>query len=223
MRIEEAFTTELELLTFEKGWSKAGLFAINEREAELFREKILEDIFKISKDIENEDFWKDFCILPASSTGKYHSKQDNAEGGLIIHTKKVFYVYLALIRSRTDCGDWKLRFAGAFAALFHDIGKYINPPTDAKTGKKHTNSVHPLLGAQWLKYEATKLGLAERDFWYDVADLIEVHHGKYNEYNYKNCFGVKDNKVSWRLPHNELGWLLHFADVVASMPNMEIV
>lgn len=85
-----------------------------------------------------------FWYRPASSTGKYHAKEENEPGGLVLHTKRVYKVACIL------CDAWiptpNVDVVRS-ACLLHDICKYGN----GYSAYHYTQSNHPKLGADFVR------------------------------------------------------------------------
>jgi putative nucleotidyltransferase with HDIG domain len=152
-----------------------------------------------------------FFSGPASSSGKYHKTnkesidllkeeyKDEKFGGLVNHSKRVYFYATQLCEIRQLNGDDK--DALLIGAILHDLWKYHE--CDA-----HTNSDHPLVGKEILDEFAEK---SERpSFWHKVASLVETHAG---QWNYDRISGKK-----WSLPVFDLQWYLHYADMFATNP-----
>lgn len=69
-----------------------------------------------------------FYLMPASSTGKYHPVTSSGAGGLIVHTKAVFWIAVSILE--TSVIDVKHPSAVLGATLLHDAWKY----NDNKSG-----------------------------------------------------------------------------------------
>lgn len=134
-----------------------------------------------------------FWYKPASSTGKYHSQDENEEGGLIIHTKRVCKVADILIET------WPVPIKADVirsACILHDICKY----GDGYSASKYTLSNHPKLGGGFVKslagdkFDGTK---AE-----DISNAIISHMGKWGSGPFNNS------------PEN---LIVHLSDIVATV------
>ena len=152
-----------------------------------------------------------FFSGPASSSGKYHKNgkesidlkldeyKNETVGGLVYHSKRVFYYAAQLCEIRQLTGED--RDALLVGALMHDLWKYHE--ADA-----HTNSDHCIVGKEKLMEFAPKSGNV--NFWTKVASLVETHAGQWN-------YDRVSNK-RWSLPVFDLQWMLHYADMFATNP-----
>lgn len=136
------------------------------------------------------DYFWDF---PTSSTGKYHSEDEQGLHGNWIHTKRVFITYLSI--SRTFLEQHKItefdREAGKAAALVHDMLKYGWP----SEGNSHTVTNHDVIGADVAKY----IGGLPRETW----SSIHAHNGPWAE---------------GKNPEYDFELAVHLSDYVASKP-----
>ncbi len=128
-----------------------------------------EEIRKLTKEcLDNAPphFW----YRPASSTGKYHAPEENEQGGLVIHTKRVCQVGEILIAAW-----WSPINADVIrsACTLHDVCKY----GDGYSASRYTLNNHPQLGGQFIriiasnKYNTTKI--------YAIANAVSSHMGKW--------------------------------------------
>ena len=132
-----------------------------------------------------------FWYRPASSTGKYHSPDENEVGGLILHTKRVCKVGEILLEAWfTPVNSDVVRSA----CILHDICKY----GDGSSPTQYTLSNHPKLGGEFVrKVAGDKYSKEKVDA---ISNAITSHMGKW---------GVPfENK-----PEN---LIVHFADVIAT-------
>jgi len=111
-----------------------------------------------------------FWYRPASSTGKYHSKDENESGGLVLHTKRVCQVAEVIISS------WPNPIKADIirsACILHDICKYGT----GYSSTQYTLSNHPQLAADFVqtvlsnKYDEEEVKL--------IATSISNHMGKF--------------------------------------------
>lgn len=149
---------------------------------------------------------KYFYRVPASSSGKYHPKQDLGEGGLVRHTKAVVQVAMDLIRCEQFLSSKESKDEIISACILHDVIK--NGFEDS--GK--TDIEHPLLACEFIE----KIFLSNEDYdkiWTKknlIQCYIKSHMGIWN----------KDKKGNEILPligeYNDCGLLVHLADYIAS-------
>ena len=132
-------------------------------------------------------FWE----RATSSTGKYHSPDENGKHGNWLHTKRVFAKYVDMSESYWEAGQisTKQREAGKGAALIHDMMKYGWP----SSGNDHTVNNHDIIAANVAKH----IGGCPNEIYL----LIHGHMGPWGE-------GM--------IPENDRQWLLHFADKSAA-------
>lgn len=129
-----------------------------------------------------------FWHRPSSSTGKHHLRDEFSEGGNVKHTKRVCSVAEILIRA-WPCSVNIDAIRGA--CILHDICKY----GDGLPGTEYTAENHPQLAAGLIKKIPGPIpykGL--------IVNAVESHMGKW---------GVKK-------PISVEGWIVHFADVIAT-------
>jgi len=145
-----------------------------------------------------------FYHIPASSSGKYHPKQDLGEGGLVRHTKAVVQVAIDLIRCEQFVKDEEeIKDIIVSACLLHDVIK--NGFEDS--GKTLTE--HPLLACDFITdiYKSK-----EWSFYSSIISLIQIsiqtHMGKWNT--------DKEGNEVLPVPDSRLEKLVHLADYIAS-------
>jgi 23S rRNA maturation-related 3'-5' exoribonuclease YhaM len=141
-----------------------------------------------------EDCPSYFWSKPASSTGKYHPKDQAGEHGLWLHTQRAFTAYERLADSYENAGriNKHERECGKAAILLHDIFKYGRPPEDSA----HTVSDHDRIAYRYLKTNS--------ELPNDVLGCIDSHNGPWGE---------------GKEPETELEQLHHTADMIASDRN----
>jgi HD superfamily phosphohydrolase YqeK len=133
-----------------------------------------------------------FWYRPASSTGKYHAKEENESGGLIIHTKRVCRVAEIIIEAWPN--PIKVDVIRS-ACILHDVCKYGT----GYSATQHTLSNHPKLGADFIK----DVGDNKYGNWDKVvliADAVEHHMGKWGG--------------TALFSHEDL--IVHLADIIAT-------
>lgn len=148
-----------------------------------------------------------FWTAPASSTGRHHPPDNNVEGGLCHHTKKVVWLTAKLFQCFGLDTD-----PGISAAHVHDILKFGSGDEMDMTQYK----AHGALAAVWLHklefvpgnwwFKHIDIALTEK--WENVCRLVQTHMGQWS-----SC--VKD--VDEFIATTDLdAKLLHLADVAAS-------
>jgi len=148
-----------------------------------------EEIRKLTKEcLDGAPSW--FWIRPASSTGKYHSSDENITGGLILHTKRVCKIAEILIEA------WMVPINADVirsACILHDIAKYGL----GIYSTKYTLPNHPQLGGEFIKKIA---GDKYKEKVENISNAITSHMGKWG-------FSFENN------PEN---LIVHLADVIAT-------
>lgn len=151
-----------------------------------------------------------FYHVPASSSGKYHPKQDLGEGGLIRHTKAVVQVAIDLIRCEQFNMAKEEKDNIISACILHDVIK------NGFEDSQHTVTNHPLLASEFIenRYKEFK-NICEKSnsTWIKknyIRSLIETHMGIWN----------KDKEGNEVLPLigdcQPCHLLVHLADYIAS-------
>ena len=151
-----------------------------------------------------------FFVIPASSTGKYHSKYALGEGGLLRHTKAVVRFAYELFR----LSWWKFtddeKDLLLVAAILHDGWK------SGRIKQKFTVAEHPLIATQELTSNfLSKEFLSEKELQF-VIDAINTHMGEWNK-------DYKTNKEILPLPKTKYQKFLHLCDYVVSRKMFEEV
>lgn len=136
-----------------------------------------------------------FWTEPASSSGKYHPASSLGRGGLVKHTKQVFWIAKTILDSQMFTVAYPQSVLAA--CLLHDGWKY----TDSKS---FTLKFHATRAVQELRNHASSL-ISSRD-WFDVMlSCILTHNGRF----------TKEWDGSKLLPEARI---VHIADYVASRP-----
>lgn len=150
-----------------------------------------------------------FFFVPASSSGKYHSKKNLGMGGLVRHTKEVFWLGQELLNHPTFGGkltDVEKDICRS-AVILHDSCKQ---GFDSEGG---TVTEHPLLVSMLLTFDdldnATNLNL-----WRRICSVISTHMGPWT----KN----KEGKEVLPPPKDNLQALVHLADYLASRKRVSV-
>lgn len=165
------------------------------KERKIWARNILEPVINtlsISREYRNlteflidqlDDYW---FIKPASSTGKYHPKFNNGEGGLVRHSLNVCMWWQQMYRAfeqelisfsgRDDIYD-----LGLIACLFHDAKKYGNAEENSRWVKKD----HDVKSMEWFLhnveiYEHTNdMNFDNKAINY-IANAIDHHNGPWS-------------------------------------------
>lgn len=148
-----------------------------------------------------------FYHVPASSSGKYHPKQDLGEGGLIRHTKAVVQVALDLIRCEQFYEAKESKDEIVSACILHVVIK------NGFEDSGHTMTEHPLLACKFIEKVFIESDKNYSKIWTNknyIQALIKTHMGIWN----------KDKEGNEVLPlignYNDKGLLVHLADYIAS-------
>lgn len=165
------------------------------KERKIWARNILEPVINtlsISREYRNlaeflidqlDDYW---FIKPASSTGKYHPKFNNGEGGLVRHSLNVCMWWQQMYRAfeqelisfsgRDDIYD-----LGLIACLFHDAKKY----GDAEENSRWVKKDHDVKSMEWFLhnveiYEHTNdMNFDNKAINY-IANAIDHHNGPWS-------------------------------------------
>lgn len=139
-----------------------------EEELNRIQDEEIRNITKLCLDNAPPHFW----YRPASSTGKYHAPEENEQGGLIIHTKRVCQVGEILIAAWWNpIKNDVIRCA----CILHDVCKY----GEGYSASRYTLNNHPQLGANYTrliagdKYNPDKVNA--------IANAISSHMGKWGQ------------------------------------------
>ena len=144
-----------------------------------------------------------FFIVPASSSGKYHPKCSNVEGGLVNHTKLAVRIAKelfdnAMVFTKFTEHDQDLI---VLALIMHDGFK------NGLTQEKYVRFDHPIISAEFTRDHAEEVGLTkeEGDILYDI---ISSHMGVFNTSPY--------SKVVLPLPKTTMHKFVHLCDDLSS-------
>lgn len=165
------------------------------KERKIWARNILEPVINtlsISREYRNlteflidqlDDYW---FIKPASSTGKYHPKFNNGEGGLVRHSLNVCMWWQQMYRAfeqelisfsgRDDIYD-----LGLIACLFHDAKKY----GDAEENSRWVKKDHDVKSMEWFLHNV-EIYEHMNDMNFDnkvinyIANAIDHHNGPWS-------------------------------------------
>lgn len=165
------------------------------KERKIWARNILEPVINtlsISREYRNlteflidqlDDYW---FIKPASSTGKYHPKFNNGEGGLVRHSLNVCMWWQQMYRSfeqelisfsgRDDIYD-----LGLIACLFHDAKKY----GDAEESSRWVKKDRDVRSMEWFLHNV-EIYEHMNDMNFDnkainyIANAIDHHNGPWS-------------------------------------------
>lgn len=159
-----------------------------------------------------------FFLMPASSSGKYHPPNTRNQGGLVIHTKSVFWICHTAIKSPdpvfvlTELEQDML----LASALLHDTMKYSYIKDGRLQSFDHTMRVHAFKVRDFVnnimaRYLDGKYHGIVPNWLFEVIDNIEHHHGSWE------CKNIAGQPVNAK-PVNDMQTILCFADYLASRP-----
>ena len=144
-----------------------------------------------------------FFKVPASSTGKYHPKCSNVEGGLVHHTKLAVRIAQDLMNNGMLFNKFTPREHDLIllALIMHDGFKH------GLTQEKYVRFDHPIISAEFVRDHAIEVGLTKEDG--DLLyDIISSHMGEFNTSNY--------SKVVLPLPKTAIQKFVHMCDDISS-------
>jgi hypothetical protein len=145
----------------------------------------------------------------SSSTGKYHPESDKGFGGNGRHIKTVVKVLNDCFRPARPDLHWSRLIA---AAILHDLLKY-DEESSQYTSKDHGEKM-----AEKLLETRTHLTESDDDVRLseeikEISELVKYHMGQWSvEFS---SDGKPDISLAKRAISEE-GWILHYADMVAS-------
>lgn len=165
------------------------------KERKIWARNILEPVINtlsISREYRNlaeflidqlDDYW---FIKPASSTGKYHPKFNNGEGGLVRHSLNVCMWWQQMYRAFEQelisfSGRDDIYNLGLIACLFHDAKKYGDTEENSRWVKKD----HDVKSMEWFLhnveiYEHTNdMNFDNKAINY-IANAIDHHNGPWS-------------------------------------------
>lgn len=137
-----------------------------------------------------------FWGIPSSSTGKYHPKDENINGGLILHTKRAVKIAnhlcecLSIKDIEKDCV--------IAACIMHDLCKNGYPKNE-----EHTVDGHGYLWTQLVRNILTKNEIKDSQSFSTISRLILMHMGKYD----------LPYVLDW---NDEMAVIVHMADYISS-------
>lgn len=150
-----------------------------------------------------------FFKVPTSSTGKYHPKCSNVEGGLVNHTKIVVRYAKELMDDGVLFNNFTKHDSDMIilSLMLHDGLKHGVPQ------EKYVRFDHPILAAEFVKEHGEEVGLTsdEIDIMYG---LIASHMGEFNTSSY--------SKVVLPLPKTAMQKFVHMCDYLSSKKFIEV-
>jgi hypothetical protein len=138
-------------------------------------------------------FPRSFWYMPASSTGKYHPSTSLGAGGLVVHTKQVFWIAKAMLDTKMFNANHDIVLA---SCVLHDGWKY-----DGRT--RHTNRYHARLACQKIR----ELYQSDKPWFEEILACILSHNGRFT------------NEFTGKMTIEQI--IVHVADYIASRPSME--
>ena len=144
-----------------------------------------------------------FFEVPASSTGKYHPKCSNLEGGLLNHTK----VAVRFAHEFLSNGSLFNNFSSHdqdmiyLALILHDGFKH------GLTKEQYVRFDHPIISAEFARDNGESVGLTKEEC-NELYDLISSHMGEFNTNRY--------SKVVLPLPKSAKQKFVHLCDDISS-------
>lgn len=184
-----------------------------------------ENIFEsVMNSFENEDikrFFVDKClptipeymkIVPASSSGKYHSRISLGEGGLMRHTLALVRImnYMFEVESVAKYFTSRERDLLRIAGLLHDSRK--SGTQEDYERNKHTKFDHPLQAAAVVR---SLDGLDPEEIEL-IAHAVESHMGIW-------CTSKRDPGVVLPTPKDKYQIVVHLADYIVSRRDVELL
>lgn len=174
-------------------------------------EYILEFFKEIVQFIPNAIFYK-----PASSSGKYHNKQQIGDYGQLIHIYMFFDIlnmFLDLEYNRKKFDSSIQRDLMRCIPALHDMNKY------GRYGMRtHTTSEHPIMAAKRIAEINQQKNFEHSLPEYQIQRLCEMcerHSGQWNEWTVREYDG-EVHKGIMETPQNDADMLIHECDMLAS-------
>lgn len=174
-------------------------------------EYILEFFKEIVQFIPDAIFYK-----PASSSGKYHNRQQVGDYGQLIH----IYMFSDILNMLLDLEYNQKKFDSSITRdlmrcvpALHDMNKY------GRYGMRtHTTSEHPIMAARRIaeinQQKNFKHSLPEYQIQ-RLCEMCERHSGQWNEYKVRE-YGDEMRKGIMEKPQNDVDILIHECDMLAS-------
>ena len=144
-----------------------------------------------------------FFKEPAASTGKYHPKYAQGEGGLLRHTKAAVRIGYELLQDLSISKKYTdhEKDLMLMALLLHDGFK------KGLVEERYTRFDHPLIAAKIILDNASEVGLLKEDATF-ISDAIKTHMGDYT-------VDYSGNEVLEK-PHTKYQNFVHMCDFLAS-------
>lgn len=144
-----------------------------------------------------------FFKEPAASTGKYHPKYAQGEGGLLRHTKAAVRIGYELLQDLSISKKYTdhEKDLMLMALLLHDGFK------KGLVEERYTRFDHPLIAAKIILDNASEVGLSREDATF-ISDAVKTHMGDYT-------VDYSGNEVLEK-PHTKYQNFVHMCDFLAS-------
>lgn len=150
-----------------------------------------------------------FFSVAAASTGKYHPKYAQGEGGLVRHTKVAVRIAYELFQNPLigDKYTDRDKDLAIISLIIHDGLKL------GKEQSKYTKTEHPLLSAEYVKECTNDLSMEEEDIE-KIVKMVSSHMGIWNkDYNGNEVLPI---------PHGKLENFVHMCDYLASKKFIQV-
>ena len=144
-----------------------------------------------------------FFEVPAASTGKYHPKYAQGEGGLLRHTKAAVRFAKEILTNpsfKEDFTDDEIDIM-IMALILHDGLKL------GKTHERYTKFDHPLLMANYIEENKDKLDFSDEELNL-LTSVIKTHMGPWTTDYFGNDILKK--------PETKYEKMVHLCDYLAS-------
>lgn len=150
-------------------------------------------------------FWQ----APASTGGKYHHADERLQGGLVLHTRRVYRVAEHLLRMYGVQPHAPMYSICLAAALLHDCCKVM-------TIGEHSRFDHPLLAAELTRHTAELMEYSvSPHLLADLCAAIESHMGRWRSSHHAPGILLPE-------PNSATAWLVHQADYIASRADIRV-
>lgn len=150
-----------------------------------------------------------FWHAPASTSGKYHHADECLQGGLVLHTRRVYRVTLDLLQMYGISESAPMYSVCQAAALLHDCCKVLSIG-------EHSRFDHPLQAAELVRSIAPQVQQrVPAHLLHDLCGAISAHMGRWSTSTYSP--GTK-----LPTPNSAAEWLVHQADYIASRKHIHV-
>jgi hypothetical protein len=151
-----------------------------------------------------EDFPDYFWTAPASGTGKFHDEEENGEGGLVVHTKRVLKVVdeLGLFYA---LNYWEMDILYAASILHDSWSKGLMSDTD----RTATDVFHPLYVQHRFPYLGYAAKYTDERTYDEIMLCVSSHSARWSV--------AKQLNVDKKLPN-----IFKLADYIASRKSIKV-